>query len=228
MFVAVWLVYAGDRLLDSRTDQTQLEDRHRFHYRHWRRFAAGMGVASIALVPLVHAIPWTILKLYLGLSALLLAWIALVHRNLPSNTSRLPKELMPGVFCAAAAFIPVWASVGVRSNGLLLAAIFYALLCTLNCWAIFAWEHPDTLHAHPTTRFGVRWLREVGIVATALPLLTLYFCEAHLAPIFIAIALAAGLLIALDHVHDSLQRTDLRAAADLVLVTPLLIAVVLR
>ena len=228
MFVAVWLLYAGDRLLDGLADANDLEERHRFHHRHRRRFAVAMVIAAVALIPLMLAIPWAILKLYVGLAVLLLSWITVVHRSSAETASRLPKELLPGAFCAAAAFIPIWANVGFRSITLMLAAICYALLCTMNCWAIYAWEHDISSQAHATTRFGVRWLHEIGIVAVAIPLATMAFSEAHLAPIFLAIAVAAGLLAVLDHVHDSLGRTDMRATADLVLLTPLLVAAVLR
>jgi hypothetical protein len=50
----------------------------------------------------------------------------------------------------------------------------------------------------------------------------------ELAPLFLAISLAAALLLLLDRAHLFFDRTHLRAAADLVLLTPLLVAPFLR
>jgi hypothetical protein len=47
-------------------------------------------------------------------------------------------------------------------------------------------------------------------------------------PIFLAIAISAGLLLGLDRIHARLDPTTLRAAADLVLLTPILLAPFLR
>ena len=69
------------------------------------------------------------------------------------SAHRLPKEIAVGLFFSAATFIP---SVG-REPGLraefLPAAILFAVLCSLNCLFIYAWEH-DILRdntAHATT-----------------------------------------------------------------------------
>ena len=61
-----------------------------------------------------------------------------------------------------------------------------------------------------------------------LPLLTIRLGGRELAPFFVAISLAAALLMALDLVSQWLQPTDLRAASDFVLLTPLLVALFLR
>lgn len=228
MFVAVWLLYAGDRLLDGASANEELQERHRFHHRHRRGFIAAMVVAVAILLPLVLAIPWEILKLYLLLAVLLLLWFAMVHRVAPRLRLRLPKEIMPGAFCAAAAFTPVWATVGYRHGELALAAVGYGLLVTLNCWTIFAWEHDEISAADATTQFGVRWLREATIAGVVISLAATYLAAPHLAPIFFAIALAAGLLWMLGRARASLRPTDLRAAADLVLLTPLLVVAALR
>jgi len=225
MFVAVWLLYAGDRVLDGFSSGEQWEARHWFHHRHKRGFAVGIGVGSMLLVPLTLTIPWGILRLYLGLAALLLVWFAIVHGVMRGRAFRLPKEQMPAAFCVAAVFIPVWARVGFRHEGLALAALFYGLLITLNCWCIYAWEHDGTGDAHLTTRLGVRWLRQALLAGMVLPLAAMRFGRVELVPVFVSIALAAGLLMTLNQTRWALERTDLRAAADLVLLTPLLLLV---
>lgn len=228
MFVAVWLLYAGDRLLDGTSGDKDLEERHRFHQRHRRGFVATTAAAFAILIPLVLAIPWGLLKLYLELAGLLFLWFTLVHGIAPRSRLQLPKELMPGVFCAAAIFMPVWATIGFQHGQLAFASLCFGLLVTLNCWTIFAWEHDEVSEAHSTTQFGVRWLREATVAGVLIPLAASCLAKPHLTPIFFAIALAAGLLWMLGQARAALRPTDLRAAADLVLLTPLLIAAALR
>ena len=228
MFVGVWLLYAGDRLLDGVSGEEDLEERHRFHRRNRRGFLVAMVVAVAILLPLVLAIPWGLLKLYLQLVGLLFVWFGLVHGVAPGTGLRLPKEVMPGVFCATATFVPVWAAVGFQHGELDFAALCFGQLVTLNCWTIFAWEHDEVSEAHATTQFGVRWLREATIVGVLMPLAASCLAGPYLAPIFFAIALASASLWIVAKSRASLRPTDLRAAADLVLLTPLLIAAALR
>ena len=230
MFVAVWLLYAGDRLLDGWFGGEGLEARHRFHQRHRRGFLVAIAIAVVGLVPLVLAIPGEILRLYVGLAGLLAVWFAVVHLLARRRALRLPKELAPGAFCAAAAFIPVWASMGWEHRKLAVAAAAYGLLVTQNCLWIYAWEHEDAgiAEAHATTQWGVRWLRPLGVATVALPIVAMPFVGVERVPILLAAALAAGLLLGLDRMRGWLDRTDLRAAADFVLLTPLLIAALLR
>jgi len=228
MFVAVWMLYAGDRLLDGVTGNEAMEERHRFHHRHRYGFAVALVVATGALVPLVVAIPWGILKLYLELAGPLFLWFAIVHSIAPARGLQLPKELIPGAFWAAAMFAPVWHGNGFQHGELAIAALCFGLLVTLNCWTIFAWEHQDVGQAHSSTQLGVRWLREATIAGIAMPLVATLFAGPLLTPIFCAIALAAALLWMLDRSRASLQPTHLRAAADLVLLTPLVLVAALR
>jgi hypothetical protein len=163
-------------------------------------------------------IPAALLHRYAGLGVLLLAWFGLIH-ILPRTAVRyLPKELIPGPFFAAAVFIPC-----VAERHVVPAALFFGLVCVLNCLYIFAWEHTGaTGEAHTTTRIGVRLLTPLACFCAVGPLVWLAFAP-ELAPIWVAIGSAAALLFALDRARGRLSRTTLRAAADLVLLTPLLL-----
>ena len=232
MFLAVWLLYASDRLLDAtRATAGLLEPRHLFHQKHHRAFTAAILIVSATLTPLVLEIAPQILRLYLVLAAVLLLWFLLIHIFARNRT--LPKELIPGPFFAAAVFLPV------LSPETFPTASAFALLCTLNCLSIYAWEHPQTCRApsiaplrwvgtpHLTTRLGVRFLTPITAFAILLPLALLPLAPA-MTPILLALSLAATLLFALNRIHTRLHPTNLRAAADLVLLTPLLIAPFLR
>jgi hypothetical protein len=232
MFLAVWLLYSTDRLLDSRSEGTgDLELRHLFHREHRRVFSAAIVAVSLALIPLLRQIPADLFRRYSVLAALLLLWFVLIH--LAGQKKSLPKEIVPGPFFAAAIFMPIF------EPAMLPSAAAFALLCTLNCLSIYAWEHPSPVRApsiaplrwvgsaHLSTRLGTRLLTPLGIVTTVLPL-TLLPTMPVLRPILLAISLAAALLLALDRLHSRLEPTNLRAAADLVLLTPLLLAPFLR
>ena len=112
MFLAVWLIYAADRLLDAaRTqdpgrlaDPSALEPRHCFHQRHRISFFAAMVVAAISLSCLLFET--RLPAAYLPLAAIFLAWFAAVHLPRVPAAARLPKEPVTGLIFAAAVFAP--------------------------------------------------------------------------------------------------------------------------
>ncbi len=199
MFLAVWILYAADRLLDTEA----LEPRHHFHHRHRAAFLSVMvPVAVTVAVLLTH----TRLPLaYFPLAAILLLWLAAVHLPRVPASARLPKELATGLLFSAAIFAPELPHQAIP-------ALLFALLCALNCAWIHAWETPQP--THPVTRILLRYLPQL----TAALLLSLL----HPTPIAAAIALAAAALLTLNHFRHRLAPTTLRAAADLALLTPLL------
>lgn len=233
MALAVWILYASDRLLDARTtgvDRTdELEARHLFHHRHRRGFLAGIAVAVLALGVLLPSLDARALRLYLAEGALLVAWFLILHAS--RSAHRLPKEIAVGVFFSAAVFIPTVArDPGLRA-GLLPMAILLGGLCGLNCLFIYAWEHEGFSGAagrpaHATTRIAVARLPEFA-AALAIGGVAAMFLDT---PWVIAVAYSLGvvLLVTLDHYRRRFARTDLRAAADLALLTPLLLLPFLR
>ena len=230
MATAVWLLYAADRLLDARlldvrlldaraNSHEDLEARHRFHHRHRIRFHFGTAAASLVLAVLLPFLPPEAIRLYLIEASFLTAYFLLIHAA--PTPFRLPKELAVGLFFAAAVFIPTVARAPSLRLPLLAPAALFAALCTLNCLYIYTWEHPGPTHpsAHSTTQYALRHLRALSLtlLLTALALTAL-----SRSTIPAAIALATAFLLALHAFRRSLTSTTLRAAADLVLLTPLL------
>ncbi len=205
MFLAVWIIYAADRLLDT----DALEARHHFHHRYRAAFLAAMVAAAVALSLLLSAT--RLPPAYFPLAALLLAWFAAVHLPRVTASLRLPKELATGLIFAAAVFAPElprhWAE-----------ALAFALLCTLNCAFIHSWEPPQP--THPLTRLLLRHLPQLT--------LTLILIAFAFSPVTLAIALAAVALFCLNRYRHRVLPTTLRAAADLALLTPLLLLPFLR
>jgi hypothetical protein len=228
MFLAVWMIYAADRLLDSRNPAAHdLEARHRFHHRHRSAFLAVILISALALAwLLVHLDPRS-LKLYVLLATLLAAWLLLVHGRPAAESRRLPKELAVGLCFSAAVFIPTVAREPSLQTTLLPAAALLAALCTLNCLFIYAWEHPaPRLHAHWTTRWATNHLQQLGTSLCALAILAaITHHETSVRLPALACALSAALLLMLHHLRRRIYSLTLRAAADLVLLTPILLLV---
>ncbi len=233
MFVAVWMIYAADRLLDARNldlhkSHGELEERHRFHHRHRRLFFSGMIVAAIALAFLLPRIHTAALALYAMLAALLSVWLLAIHARPTVDTRRLPKELAVGIFFPAAVFIPTVARVPSLQPKLLPLALLFAMVCTLNCLYLYAWEHPSSRSragAHWTTLLALRHLPRLSwvtvAISAALAILSATRFRLALAPA-LACGSSVGLLLFLHHRRESLPKLRLRALADLVLLTPLL------
>ena len=233
MFLAVWLLYAADRLLDARQllanplHTANLEPRHLFHHHHRNAFLATAIAACLALAALMPRIEPAALRLYLILGALLIAYFLLIH--LSASAHRLPKELAVGLFFAAAVFIPTIARRPNLRLSLLLPALLLATLCSLNCLFIYAWEHPvrhPARHpAHPTTRIALHNLPTATATAILLGLVLALLSHIHPttspSAISIACTLALTLLLLLHLIRRRLHPTTLRAAADLVLLTPI-------
>jgi hypothetical protein len=234
MFLAVWMLYATDRLLDARHGNTsELEERHRFHHLHKRGFLSGIVCASIALACLLPRVEPTALRLYALLASLLFAYFFLIHiypsnASTAQNLSRLPKELAVGMFFPAAIFIPTVARAPQLRLPLLPVAVLFAAVCTLNCLYLYAWEHPGShSSAHWTTRFATRnlpLLTILTLLCAALSMIVSRFFVGTSNPLLtLACGLSAAVLLALHIQRKHLTALHLRAAADLALLTPLLL-----
>ena len=238
LFVATWGLYAADRLLDSMqvAHAEALRDRHYFHARH-RRFFLSIGIPSaVALVWLVATRMNPTARLNdLLLSAAAGAYLLAVHlpmrgamrRKGPSSTHRLflPKELSVAIIFASACVIPAWSQPSTPHVWLFGAGILFSLLCWLNCIAIEIWEARDGATVLPllTQTIGQQLRIACLIVATA------GVCAAVVAalvaqPAFcvpaLSVTTSALLLRLLDRRRLRLAPLQLRAAADLVLLTP--------
>jgi hypothetical protein len=243
MGLAVWMLYAGDRLLDARGlgearsgFGRDLEARHLFHHRHRRGFLAGIAGAGVVLAALLPRLDPTAMRLYLIEGALLAAWFLVVHAS--RNARSLPKEIAVGLFFSAATFIPTVARVApVHQPSLRLQlfplGILLAALCSLNCLFIYAWEHDGRAYggwqrAHATTRLAIAHLPALATGIAVIGGMLTCFSREQLKAIPAACALAAAALLVLHRNRHRCARTTLRAAADLALLTPALLLPFLR
>jgi hypothetical protein len=235
MALAVWMLYAADRLMDARlldidpTHHEGLEARHYFHHRHRSAFLIGIVLSSIALAILLPRLEAAAIHLYLILGGLVSGYFILIHAT--RSAHRLPKEIAVGLCFAAATFIPTVARQPELRLPLLPSALLFAALCSLNCLFIYFWEHEDSPADHPVhavTRLALNNLPQLAIflalMAAALTLLD------HRTPwpIPCSIACSTALLLVLHNHRLAIAPITLRASADLALTTPLLLLLFLH
>jgi hypothetical protein len=220
--LGTWLFYVADRLLDAQlAPHSTLQERHRFHDRQRRWFLGAAVPVAVALAMLIAKMPHSLLISYGVLGVLSLFYLGLVH--LPSRAHRrslpyFPKEFVVALLFAAASALPGWDEARRRAAGmprhhpLLLLCPLFALLCWLNCVAIEDWEQ----HRHG---YRIRWLAGLGIAASCLSLIELLNPAARW--LAVAAALSAAIFLLLD--RSRLTAGSRRIAADLALLTPLLL-----
>jgi hypothetical protein len=242
MILAVWMLYAADRLMDTRllgidpTRHEGLEARHYFHHRHRTAFLTGILLSSIALAALLPQLDAAAIRLYVILGVLVAGYFVLIHAISSATAQqkvahRLPKEIAVGLCFAAATFIPTVARRPDLRLPLLPIALLFATLCSLNCLFIYAWEHEDYRTNRPTHRITGLALGNLSAITV-----TLIFCSTAVVlldhrvswSIPCAVALSAVFLFLLHSRRHTIARTTLRATADLALMTPIFFLPLLR
>jgi hypothetical protein len=229
--LAVWSIYAADRLLDARRAVasgalSRLRERHFFHWRHRRIFTAlAVGGAFLAAAVSLSRMPGAARERGSALVAAALVYLTRVHIHpAPSKMQmklRLPlatKELFVGLLFAAGCALPAWNR---TSQPWVLASpvCFFAVLAWLNCFAIDRWEGGS--HSCATTRIAFRGVL-LGLAGLVFAIALLAH-QPRAAALLVAASASALLLALLDRVQDRLTPLALRAAADLALLTPLVL-----
>lgn len=225
--LGTWLFYVADRLLDARlSPEDTLRERHRFHDRHRRWFLAMAAPVTLALAVLAARMPRSLIASYCVLGAFSLLYLVLVHLPVRARGTSLPyfpKEFVIALLFSAASALPAWDEARRRAAGmprhhpLLLLCPLFALLCWLNCVAIEDWEQH---------RRGGRIRRLAGLAVAASCLSLFALANQPARWLAAAAALSAMLFLLLD--GSRLREGGRRIAADLALLTPLLLPVVER
>lgn len=228
--LGTWAVYIGDRLLDARTalrsgNLQRLRERHFFHWRH-RRILLPLALlaASAAATIILDLMPAAVREHNSVLAVAALAYFSGVHasrRSLSSARAIISKELLVGILFTAGCALPTLTRFNTNSPGrslgsLLAACVFFAALAWLNCSAIERWES-----ANAPSRISLSGI----LLALAGFSLTVFLFPAwpQIAALIIAGAASSLCLALLDRLRNRFTPLALRAAADLVLLTPLLL-----
>jgi hypothetical protein len=224
--LSVWSIYIVDRLLDARAalrlgNLHLLHERHYFHWRHRRvLLPAALAAASLCAALVFTQMPVIVRERNSVLAMAALAYFCGVH--LPRRPGRffslVSKELLVGVLFAVGCALPTLTCVSASKLGCtVIVALVFAALAWLNCHAIDRWE--STSPAHIATKACA--LAAAGIISAC--------ALANAQPgtaVLVATAALSGLLLALlDCGSVRTRPLALRAAADLVLLTPLVLLV---
>jgi hypothetical protein len=208
LVLAVWLIYAADRVLDGWKDLDRLP-RHQFYRRHWRAIAPIWGAAFA----LAGWLAWTRLSQVLlerGLAVLAavgLYFIA-VHFAPRAFKKAWPKEAAVAILFAVGASLAAWNQV--RSLSDAATIVLFSCLCWINCIAIQRWEH------------GQPGGWAVSIAALAVAAIALFLVQPH-RPILSGAECASALaFVLLDRERPRFSADALRVLADAALLTPIL------
>ena len=233
--LGTWAVYIGDRLLDARNafntgNLNQLRERHYFHWSHRRTLlAVAVAAAFVAAALIFSLMPLAVRHRDSILAVAALAYFTGVHcggrRWSPARFSP-SKELLVGVLFTAGCALPALTRMNLEPGPAPLRWPFlavvaqYAALAWLNCYAIEVWESKGASRVP-------RWAASIA-VSSVLVAVCIAPGGLRLALLLFAATLSALLLLLLDRIRRRLTPIALRSAADLVLLTPLLLAAFLR
>lgn len=236
--LVVWAIYIGDRLLDALPARRParrhcLQERHYFHWRH-RRVLAPLAIAAAgaALWLVGSRLSGLVIRKDSLVAVAALAYFSGVHGrgDAPGWMRRLAgrvisRELVVGVIFSAGCVLPMLSVKAGRSIsgltgiGLLSAAALFAMVAWLNVRAIGCWETfaPNSRRVRvPAVVLGVAG---AGLCLGFAPVLP------GLAMLIAAGSASAVLLGLLDIGRARLTPMALRIAADVVLLTPLVLAI---
>jgi hypothetical protein len=228
---AVWIIYAGDRILDGlrQPASATVPERHIFYAEH-------VGSILAVLLPLVLAAGWIGMERLgsqtrfagLVMSSAVIFYFLAIH-GVPGCPGRwFPKEIAAGAIFAVGAALPAWIHAAEARKVLLPETLLFGGLCVLNCVAIECWEH---------NRGERRWEQE--------PYWLIRWSDTHIAHVAVILFLCSGwigffishignstdlpgacsisllVIIAIELQSHTLSRQKLRVLADAALLTPL-------
>jgi len=227
--LGTWTVYVGDRLLDARSGLRScsfncLRERHFFHWRHRRSLSIlAAFTACFAAAIIFRQMSFAARERNSVLAVAALTYFSSVHSHRKPPVwlrSFFSKELLVGILFTAGCVLPTLSRIPsgfnlVLSWPLLVSVVLFAALAWLNCHAIERWESQGASRIFPPAcMVGL-----AGIVLAAKAV----SAHPNFAALLAAAAASAILLAILDHMRTRLTKLALRSAADLVLLTPILL-----
>ncbi len=229
------------------SNRSALRERHFFHWRH-RRLLAPLAAAGgcVAGVMAMTFLASFVRERGLVLGAAALVYFSGVHaapqrwRRRLSLPRPVSKELLVAVLFTAGCIVPAWSrflAPGAQESSRLwlwTPAIYFAALAWLNCWCIARWESGGEGGHGRFERVGRRHLERMGKGTNLFAALAVAFAGLLLAVIasashprsaaLLGAGTASALLLGLlDRMRKHLTPLALRAGADLVLLTPVLL-----
>jgi len=202
LVLAVWLIYAADRTIDSWTGASNLP-RHDFYRKHWRTLLP-LWIAAFASGLLLA---WARLSFALFLSGLILGaavllYFALLHAGVFQKT----KEAAVAILFALGATLSAWPNV--RTAADVEAIALFSCLCWINCVAIDHWESPGESQWRIASAAAIVGIAAVLLLSSSRPI------------IGGAVAASAWCFVLLDCARRRFSKDALRVLADVALLSP--------
>ncbi|MEY2558386.1 MAG: hypothetical protein QOE34_1811 [Verrucomicrobiota bacterium] len=234
LFLTAWVIYLADRLADSCSlEEDALRSlRHEFCLKHRQIWIGALAVTATIDASLIWRSvgPETFLC---GAIAGTLALLYLVLNYSLGGAWPLPlKEFAIGSLFAAGTLVALSPAFPPMTRSLLFSGMAFASVCTLNCISIAFWER-ELDERQRKISFATRYPtleRHLGKLSVALGLssgaMGVIYREA--APIFFCVTVSSLFLALLNSSREKIGRDQRTALADLVLLTPLLILLVMN
>ncbi len=242
--LVVWIIYTGDRLLDSSVGGERLEARHEFHRRHRGIFKKLLIIATLLAVVLVTVpikvsvfgsrfdlgLPVDIYWLA-GIAALLVAGFFTLSLFTSQAPDEIPyaKNILAGVAFAygTGMIVHVFTSFDFWYFLLSSELICFAILCILNISAIDLWEHANRYNDLETKASDELALTlPLTLLGAAALVFALKDPDIITRPFFYAILTGAALLQILNRTRQRFSMDALRVLADVALLVPLVVFIV--
>jgi len=237
LVLSVWVIYTTDRLLDGWRvgNRAALQLRHLFCHRHRSMLTAlVIGASALVLWLMADGSLITDARAGLKLGVILVLYMAGIHTGDTRIGWLLPKEISVGFLFALGVTLPLWSRSLRFPWHQSLVWGFFALLCSLNCLCIEYWEN---YREGPSRRQPAHWfVRLVGprisFLAAAVAIGALVACLTPSArpsqTALLAVSAGGLLILVLNFTRPSLSTPALRVLADVALLVPALIVLLLR
>jgi len=227
--LAVWSVYAFDRVLDGmiRGEEVARGERHRFHYRYRRWFLACSALAMIiAVVIALFAMPFEVVRYALIIGVLVAGFFSLaVFSNPAEGEIPYAKNILAGVVFALGTAVAAHIYLPVLGLFDLLGSrewICFAVLCVLNITAIDLWEHAGKSEDTEQSAADELMLTfPLALLGAAVIIFAVMDKEGASRPFFYSILIAAGLLQVINRSRSRFSMGALRVMADAAMLAPI-------
>ena len=230
LFLTAWVIYLADRLGDSVSLVAGQPKslRQQFCFRHkkiW--FVSITCVGLVDLIVVSRAVNYETAVIGGIIGAFTIAYLAINHAH-SQIWERIPlKEFIIGSLFAAGTLVGITPHIFAEGPAMIVAAIVFASLCSLNCVSIAIWERElDRIQGKHSIATRSAYANSVArLLLFLLPAVSIIFClfDSGACPVMFCVITSSLLLGALHFIRVS--RDQRSALADLVLFTPLALLV---